>query len=189
MPTSLRLFRAKVTDTADPQGMDRLKVLFPASGRSTGQPLELWVQVARAPVAPGVGLASAHDVGDEVLVAAERLPSGDAVIIGSTRSRSGGPEGALRLFLPNGQELKISSSANGTEISTGGAASVRIGLDDTLTLSAPAVHVTAGRIALQAAAIDVDAGPCRFSGAVKCETIIATQVVGTSYTPGAGNIA
>jgi hypothetical protein len=35
----------------------------------------------------------------------------------------------------------------------------------------------------------VDAGMARFSGVVQCETIIATSVVGSSYTPGAGNLS
>ena len=36
--------------------------------------------------------------------------------------------------------------------------------------------------------VQVDAPMAQFSGVVKCETLIATTVVGTSYTPGAGNI-
>jgi hypothetical protein len=35
---------------------------------------------------------------------------------------------------------------------------------------------------------NVNAGMSKFSGVVKCDTIIANSVVGSSYTPGAGNI-
>jgi len=34
----------------------------------------------------------------------------------------------------------------------------------------------------------VTAGMSKFSGVVQCDTLIATTVVGTTYTPGAGNI-
>jgi hypothetical protein len=34
----------------------------------------------------------------------------------------------------------------------------------------------------------VDAAMATFSGVVQCQTLIATTVVGTSYTPGAGNV-
>jgi hypothetical protein len=36
--------------------------------------------------------------------------------------------------------------------------------------------------------VTVDAAMAKFSGVVKCEVLIATSVVGTSYTPGAGNV-
>ena len=36
--------------------------------------------------------------------------------------------------------------------------------------------------------VNVEAGMSKFSGVVKCDTLIATTVVATSYTPGAGNI-
>jgi hypothetical protein len=36
--------------------------------------------------------------------------------------------------------------------------------------------------------VTMDSAMVKCSGVVKCETLIATSVVGTSYTPGAGNI-
>ena len=35
---------------------------------------------------------------------------------------------------------------------------------------------------------EVDAGMSKFSGVVKCDTLITNSVVAASYTPGAGNI-
>lgn len=64
----------------------------------------------------------------------------------------------------------------------------------TLGLAEVAVEASA-RLVCQGASVQVSAGVARIdaamvqaSGTVKCETIIATSVVGTSYTPGAGNI-
>lgn len=54
---------------------------------------------------------------------------------------------------------------------------------------------TAGELTLHAARLVVDAGETLLQsaitttqGTIKCETIIANSVVGSSYTPGAGNI-
>ena len=58
-----------------------------------------------------------------------------------------------------------------------------------ITNNAAARHQTnAGMIDASAGAMNVNAGMSQFSGVVKCETIIANSVVGSSYTPGAGNV-
>ena len=43
-------------------------------------------------------------------------------------------------------------------------------------------------VEVSAGMVTVDAAMARFSGIVKCETLISTSVISTSYTPGAGNI-
>ncbi len=58
-----------------------------------------------------------------------------------------------------------------------------------ITLQSSAkVKVQASQVEVQAGMVKVDAGMSQFSGVVKCDTLIATTVIGTSYTPGAGNI-
>lgn len=58
-----------------------------------------------------------------------------------------------------------------------------------ITLQASSkVKVTASQVEVQAGMVKVDAGMSKFSGVVQCDTLIATTVVGTTYTPGAGNI-
>jgi uncharacterized protein involved in type VI secretion and phage assembly len=60
-----------------------------------------------------------------------------------------------------------------------------------VTINAPsaAVQVTAASgVTVTAAQVTVDAAMSTFSGVVQCQTLIATSVVGTSYTPGAGNV-
>jgi uncharacterized protein involved in type VI secretion and phage assembly len=58
-----------------------------------------------------------------------------------------------------------------------------------ITVQASAkVKVSAGQVEVSAGMVKVDAGMSKFSGVVKCDTLIATSVVGTTYTPGAGNI-
>ncbi len=59
----------------------------------------------------------------------------------------------------------------------------------TLTLKASAkISLQCAALDLTASTIKADAAMSNFSGVVKCQTIIAHSVVGSSYTPGAGNI-
>ncbi|OJY36755.1 MAG: hypothetical protein BGP06_13750 [Rhizobiales bacterium 65-9] len=68
--------------------------------------------------------------------------------------------------------------------------------DTPFTVNGNAITMTtSGRASLTASVIQMSAGQTQFntpmanfSGVIRCETIIATTVVGTSYTPGAGNI-
>jgi hypothetical protein len=50
------------------------------------------------------------------------------------------------------------------------------------------VSVSAGQVEVSAGQVTVDAGLSQFSGVVRCDTLVATTVVGTTYTPGAGNV-
>jgi len=66
----------------------------------------------------------------------------------------------------------------------------------TCTIDTQGVSVeTSGKVTVQASQVEVKAGQVTvtaamssFSGVVKCDTLIATSVVGSSYTPGAGNV-
>ncbi|GLS27842.1 phage baseplate assembly protein V [Marinibactrum halimedae] len=50
------------------------------------------------------------------------------------------------------------------------------------------VNINASQVSVSASMVQVDAGISRFSGVVQADTVIATSVVGTTYTPGAGNV-
>ena len=47
---------------------------------------------------------------------------------------------------------------------------------------------SAASLTVRAPMVTIEAGSTEVSGVLKCETLIATTVVATSYTPGAGNI-
>lgn len=57
----------------------------------------------------------------------------------------------------------------------------------TMTTSGRA-SLTASMIQMSAAQTQFNTAMASFSGVLKCETLIATNVIGASYTPGAGNI-
>lgn len=50
------------------------------------------------------------------------------------------------------------------------------------------IALEATSITINAAAINANTSMSKFTGTVQCDTIIATTVVGSSYTPGAGNV-
>ncbi len=45
-----------------------------------------------------------------------------------------------------------------------------------------------GRLEINATSIEANCAMSNFTGVVRCHSIVATTVVGSSYTPGAGNI-
>jgi hypothetical protein len=65
---------------------------------------------------------------------------------------------------------------------------VKLGPGGIEVRSSGSVTVDAGTVTINASTVTVNASMSRFSGVVQADTVIATSVVGTSYTPGAGNI-
>ena len=95
----------------------------------------------------------------------------------------------IELHTPGGQKVDVTSAS-------GGSVTLDLGTGTSLTLDAAGVTVqTAAKVSVQASTVQVDAGQVtvnaamsRFSGVVQGDTLIATTVVATTYTPGAGNI-
>ncbi len=54
--------------------------------------------------------------------------------------------------------------------------------------SSAAVRLDCSQLALTAGQISLNAGMVKATGVIQCDTIIANSVVGSSYTPGAGNV-
>ena len=67
---------------------------------------------------------------------------------------------------------------------------------NTITLDAAGIHIQSAaairlecsQIALSAGQITLNTAMVKAAGVIQCDTIIANNVVGSSYTPGAGNI-
>lgn len=58
-----------------------------------------------------------------------------------------------------------------------------------VSIETPAkVKVQASQVQVSAGTVTVDAAVSSFSGLVRCDTLQATSVISTSYTPGAGNV-
>jgi phage baseplate assembly protein gpV len=85
---------------------------------------------------------------------------------------------------------KMTDSDGSIEFSDANQTSIRIDASG-VTINAPTAEVqvtAAASMSITAPMLTVSAGMTNFTGVVTCPTIIATSVVGTTYTPGAGNI-
>lgn len=123
--------------------------------------------------------------------------SGDRVdrwtIVGKAGTRiaiveeTGGQE-TISFTTPGGVSGELTDTAGGKIELRAGGSTVTIDSSGVSIETGAKVSVQASQVDVSAGMVKVDAGMSQFSGVVKCDTIIATTVVATTYTPGAGNI-
>ena len=94
----------------------------------------------------------------------------------------------LVLETPAGQKLTLSDGPGKVRIEDSNGNSVVLESSGITITAAAQVKVDAANVKVTAGMVTVDAAMAKFSGVVKCEVLMATSVVGTSYTPGAGNV-
>lgn len=92
-------------------------------------------------------------------------------------------EGALTI---RATDIRIEAENNlqlraGTECTVAGMSVVRIDSSGNLELRSASMNVSTGNQT-------VNSSMANYSGVIRCDTIIANSVVGSSYTPGAGNV-
>ena len=92
----------------------------------------------------------------------------------------GDDPGALRQRL-DAMQAALEAQQRQLEQLAGAAAAVQLRADGVLVINAARVEMNAATVTFNAAMVQA-------SGVVRCDTIVATTVVGASYTPGAGNI-
>ena len=96
-------------------------------------------------------------------------------------------ESVLHVRTPSGLEIHLDDAA-GRIVLTGQGSTIRIDSSGITIQASGKVEVEASQLKLNASMVEVDAGMSKFSGVVKCDTLITNSVVAASYTPGAGNI-
>ena len=96
-------------------------------------------------------------------------------------------ESVLHVRTPSGLEIHLVDAA-GRIILTGQGSTIRIDSSGITIQASAMVEVEASQLRVSAGMVEVDAGMSKFSGVVKCDTLITNSVVAASYTPGAGNI-
>lgn len=94
----------------------------------------------------------------------------------------------VKITTPSGVEAEFTDNGGGTI--TCRAAGNTITVDPSgVSVQAPSrVSVEASQVTVTAGTVQVDAAMAGFSGIVQCNTLIATTVVSSTYTPGAGNV-
>lgn len=212
------VYPALVTDLADPESLGRVQIRLPWSPDGEGQDYLAWARIATLMAGGERGTWFIPDVEDEVLVSFEAGDPRRPFVIGalwngqdappesmdgggdnnikSITSRNGvkvtiddssGQE-SLTLETPGGQVVEFTDSPAGIEIRDSNGNSVTLEAAGITVNASAKVTVNGSTMEISAGMVTVNAGMSKFSGVVQCDTLIATSVVGTTYTPGAGNI-
>ena len=212
------VYPALVSDVRDADGQGRVKVRLPWSPDSQGDAYEVWARLATMMGGRNRGTWFVPDVDDEVLVVFEAGDPRRPYVIGGlwngadtppdsmdgagrnarkvVRSRNGvritldDTDGQEKLILetPGGQRVTLSDGPGAIEIVDSSANSVKLDASGITVTSSARVAVQASTMEVSASMLNVSAGMSKFSGVVQADTVIASSVVGASYTPGAGNI-
>jgi uncharacterized protein involved in type VI secretion and phage assembly len=208
---------ARVVSLGDPESRNRVQIRLVAFDALDGQDAPLWARVVCPFAGDDRGAFWMPDVDDEVLVVfaggdpryplvlgglwngAVAAPA-DIGAAGNTtkrlRSKNGitvtmedrqGQE-TLTLETPGGQTLTLKDGPGKVEIKDSNGNSVTLESAGITVQAAAKVTVQAAQVAVSAGMVQVDAGMSTFSGVVKCDVLMATTVVASTYTPGAGNI-
>ncbi|MET7636361.1 phage baseplate assembly protein V [Streptomyces sp. NPDC005078] len=212
------VYPAVVTDVKDPQGQGQVEVSLPWSPDPGGSAYRTWARLATLMAGAGRGSWFVPEPGDEVLLAFEAGDPRRPCVLGALwngvdkppetmdgagrnnlrviRSRSGhqirfddtaGAE-TLTVRTPAGQRITLTDSPASVEVVDTNGTSVRLDAAGITLTSRAKVTVNAAAAEVSAATLTVNAGISTFHGVVKADTVIANTVVGTAYTPGAGNI-
>ena len=202
----------------DPDGLGRVKVSLPWAPDPSGGAYEAWARIATLMGGKNRGTWFIPDVDDEVLVAFEGGDVSRPYVLGGLwngkdsppesmdgsgkndkkviRSRNGvkitfddtdGRE-SLTLETPAGQTVALHDGPGTIEVTDSNGNSVKLQSSGITIQAAAKITLTASQIEMSAGMVTVNAGMSKFSGVVQAPTGIFTTVVGTSYTPGAGNI-
>jgi hypothetical protein len=187
--SALRLYRAVVVSTEDPEGLGRVQLSITRTVRKAKGQVEGWVAVATCPCGISAAIKPHYEVGDSVLYAAERLPFVGAVVV--CRETSSVANAAAHTFtipLGQGNEATIEGSNGALHLSTTAGQQVTLNPNGTIDVLGNNISVRSSILAVSAAMVTIDSGMVKFSGTVQCDTLIANSVISASYTPGAGNI-
>ena len=202
----------------DPDGLGRVKVTLPWVADTGDGRYEAWARVATLMAGGNRGSWFIPDKDDEVLIAFEGGDPRRPYVLGGLwngkdkppeamdgagkntkkvlRSRNGvkvtlddsdGHE-TLVLETPGGQKVTLKDGPGAIELVDSNGNSVKLQASGVTIESAGKVSITATQLEVSAAMVKVNAGMSQFSGVIQSPTVLATSVVSSSYTPGAGNI-
>lgn len=211
-------YLAEVVSVEDPDRLTRVQIRVLNCDGLDDQDGAVWARVAVPFAGHNRGAFLLPDVGDEVLVvflngdprfpmvvgglwnghdqAPDSLP-GDRVDRWTITGKSGTKFSIVEE--QNGQEKIVFQTPAGVTGTLTDEAGGKIKLEaagnivtmDTSGVSiqaAATVKVQASQVEVTAGMVTVNAGMSKFSGVVKCDTLITNTVVSAMYTPGAGNV-
>jgi uncharacterized protein involved in type VI secretion and phage assembly len=210
-------YLAQVVSLDDPARLDRVQVRLVAFDDCANQDAPLWARVVCPFAGADRGAFLMPDVDDEVLVVFQNGDPSYPLVLGGLWNGSAAPPASLsggqnrfkvicskngvKLTLddqqgqesfivetPGGQKVTLRDGPGSVVIEDSNGNSIKLETAGITITAAANVKVNAAKVDVSAGLVSVDTAMAKFSGVVKCETLIATAVVSSSYTPGAGNI-
>jgi uncharacterized protein involved in type VI secretion and phage assembly len=210
-------YLARVVSLDDPEGLNRVQVRLIAFDGIDDQDAPLWARVVAPFAGQNRGTFFMPDEDDEVLVVFTNGDPRFPLVLGglwngaSTPPAELGPEGnrykrirskngititlddrqgqeTLTLETPGGQTITLKDGPGAITCEDSNGNTVKMESAGVTIQAAAKVKIQASTVEVTAGMVTVDTAMAKFSGVVKCETLIATSVISTSYTPGAGNI-
>lgn len=210
-------YLARVVSLGDPESLNRVQVRLIAFDGIDDQDAPLWARVVAPFAGQNRGAFFMPDVGDEVLVLFTNGDTRFPLVIGGIWNGASpapadlGPEGnrykrirsrngititlddqqgqeTLTLETPGGQSVVLKDGPGTITCEDSSGNSIKMESAGITIQAAAKVKVQAASVDVSAGMVTVDTAMAKFSGVVKCEVLISTSVVSTSYTPGAGNI-
>jgi uncharacterized protein involved in type VI secretion and phage assembly len=208
---------AVVVSIQDPDSRNRVQVRLVGCDDSDRQDAAMWARVVCPFAGKDRGAFFLPDVDDEVLVFFQNGDPASPLVIGGLwngdsaspadtegatnrykriRSKSGitltmDDQSGQETFIaetPAGQRITLKDGPGKVLIEDANGNSVELSTSG-ITINASAqVKVQASQVNVSAGMVQVDSSVATFSGIVQCQTLIATSVVSSSYTPGAGNV-
>jgi uncharacterized protein involved in type VI secretion and phage assembly len=210
-------YLAQVVSLDDPESRNRVQVRLVAFNGIDDQDAPLWARVVAPFAGDDRGAFFMPDVGDEVLVLFLHGDTRFPLVIGGLwsgaapapadltpdgnrfkriRSKNGitvtlddqqGQE-TLTMETPGGQTITLKDGPSSITCEDANGNSIKLESAGITIQASAKVTVKASTVDVSAGMVTVDTAMAKFSGVVKCETLISTSVVSSSYTPGAGNI-
>ncbi len=210
------VYPALVSDNNDPDGQGRVKITLPWSADTGSGRYEAWARLATMMAGKDRGTWFIPDKEDEVLVAFEGGDPRRPYVVGALWNGSDTPpdsmesqnnrkvicsregvkvtlddsKGQEKLILetPGGQKVTLKDGPGSLELVDSNGNSIKLESSGITVTASAKVTINASTVEVSAGMVTVNAGMSKFSGVIQCDTVIANSVVGTSYTPGAGNI-
>lgn len=210
------LYPAVVSDNQDPDGQGRVKVRLPWAPDSGSAEYDTWARLATLNAGNGRGSWLVPEVGDEVLVGFGGGSPDQPFVVGSLWNGSDDPpermdaannirsltsrsgiritmddtSAAVKLTLstPGGRTVTLDDAASSITLDDGNGNSLQLSPGQVTLTAASALTINAGTISIDCGMADVSSPMWTYSGVIDCSTLIASAVVGASYTPGAGNV-